>query len=479
MALRTDTTTPGRWARPSALLLGALLALGGCGTFQVGVDPPATAPPAPLVTAVASPSATATLAPVGAPAKPTGSGPTATAPVGGAATTTPLPPAGRPIPPGTDVGTIGERRERAGLALTVKGVSGAATIDDIAADAGKVYLVLDVVIENQSQKALFYSTDHFHLVDDGGNRYPYTATIAPEPRLKLYDTLDRGASVRGKFSFEVPMTNEELVVSFEPDNAPPGYTPLRIALGEASAYAPAGANTPPTVNAPRPTATIAPTVAATKPPVAATAPPTGGARPTPTVPTARPTHSVPGDANGWGSALAPLTGGKPYADPRGRFSFRIPTGWTPSTAAGAEVAFVDDNTGAVVGVTLEDLSSNPGTTLESYDRSAEAGLKRQFPDYATLSLDKVTIDGHPAYRRVGHLTTQGVSFQLTQYYLIDGGTAHIVSGGALFDPSPDQAATFDQIAGSYRVGTGAHDPSGPTGSLSASAFLAVVRRETL
>ena len=61
-----------------------------------------------------------------------------------APTDTPLP------PPTQNVGVVGERRESGGIALTVLGVSKAESIDFFTPDAGNVFLIIEVVIENVS-----------------------------------------------------------------------------------------------------------------------------------------------------------------------------------------------------------------------------------------------------------------------------------------------------------------------------------------
>lgn len=172
-------------------------------------------------------------------------------------------------------------------------------------------------------------------------------------------------------------------------------------------------------------------------------------RPTPTIVTTAP-------ASAWGPALAPLQGGKVYKDAKARFSFSVPQDWTEAAVGNAEVAFTGPRGAALMppnmNVVLADTAGPPSITLDAYVQVSEAQLKRDYPDYKQISLDKVVINNVPAYRRIFTVTVSGVLVQAQQVYLLDKKTAHILTFLALPDTFAQQQRTFDSIAGSYQVG---------------------------
>ena len=156
-----------------------------------------------------------------------------------------------------------------------------------------------------------------------------------------------------------------------------------------------------------------------------------------------------------GSPLPTLSGGQTYKDPQLRFSFMIPSNWVQVQAAGAEVAFQSPAPAgqipATVNVVLEKLPS-ASVTLDEYDQAGEANLKQQFPDYKPVSLTKVTVDDKPAYKRIYTATIAGRLLELQQVYFIDNDTAYVVSCGAPQENFAANAAIFDQISGTFKLG---------------------------
>lgn len=158
----------------------------------------------------------------------------------------------------------------------------------------------------------------------------------------------------------------------------------------------------------------------------------------------------------WGSPLPALATGQPYKDPQNRFAFTIPGNWTQAQAAGAEVAFQSplppSGPPAAVNVVLDDLPGS-SVTLDEYDKAAEANLKQQFTDYKLISLTKVSVDGRPAYKRVFSATIANGLLQIQQVYLIDKNKAYIISCGAPQTTFANYTAVFEQIAGTFKLGT--------------------------
>jgi hypothetical protein len=185
---------------------------------------------------------------------------------------------------------------------------------------------------------------------------------------------------------------------------------------------------------------------------------TSAATPTPTrgaATAARATPGTPGGATPWGSPLPTLPSGQVYKDPQARFSFTIPSNWVQVQAAGAEVAFqspaAQGAVPATVNVVVEKLPS-ASVSLDEYDQAGETNLKQQFSDYKPIRLDKVSVDGRPAYKRLYTATIANRLLELQQVYLIDRDTAYIVSCGASQDTFQSYVAVFDQISGTFKLG---------------------------
>jgi serine/threonine protein kinase len=218
------------------------------------------------------------------------------------------------------------------------------------------------------------------------------------------------------------------------------------AQANAAASATARAATPVrTPTAPPPTPTpVPPTNTVPPPTVAPTAAPP---RPPSAAPSAAPTQ-----ANGaaWGPALAPLSGGKRYTDPANRFSFSVPNSWVQAQNTNDQAIFVPADNSSTFTASLSPVSGT--TTLENLNTTVEQQVRGQLGGYAAVSLDRVLIDGHQAYRRVSRGKVQGQNVQVLQLYFIDNAVAHLLTFVTKVEDFERLAATFDGVGGSYRVG---------------------------
>src|SRR5439155_12528492 len=147
---------------------------------------------------------------------------------------------------------------------------------------------------------------------------------------------------------------------------------------------------------------------------------------TPVPPTATKPAPTRTPVANWGPVLAPLEGGKVYNDPAGRFSFRVPQDWTKTDTppANTEVAFVAPGNLPNMNVGLEDVSKASNVTLDRYNQASEDQLKK-LSGYTPVSLTKVVVDNHPAYKRVFKATVSGRDAQFEQVYFLDNNTAHV------------------------------------------------------
>jgi len=164
--------------------------------------------------------------------------------------------------------------------------------------------------------------------------------------------------------------------------------------------------------------------------------------------TAPPAQSAPSATGGagtaWGRALQPPSGGQLYTDPRGRFSLRVPADWRQTTSRGAAVAFRAPSGPTALTVTL----TTVGRGQDSLERYRGA-LARQ-PGITLLDEERVVAARRHAYRDIVQLTVAGATEDIERVYVVDGGTAHLLSFTAAPQDIGDAQIVFDGIASSYQ-----------------------------
>ncbi len=72
----------------------------------------------------------------------------------------------------------------------------------------------------------------------------------------------------------------------------------------------------------------------------------------------------------------------------------------------------------------------------------------------SFTINKVTdkkVAGLAAKRLVFSHVMDGRTFKVVQYYIIDKGTAYIITGNSLQDRYPQYEPTFDHVAGTFRI----------------------------
>lgn len=124
------------------------------------------------------------------------------------------PSAGQRATPAPASDQVGWRLESDGVALTVHSVRKAAALRDSGApDPGKVFVVLDVTVENVGRpRDVPVSAQFFRLADGVGNEYPPGA-LQEAAALKTV-TVARGERARGTVAFEVPESGGGLTVRY-------------------------------------------------------------------------------------------------------------------------------------------------------------------------------------------------------------------------------------------------------------------------
>ena len=115
------------------------------------------------------------------------------------------------------------------MALTVVQAKKANLINDMLdAQAGNIFVIAEVLIENTERTELPYNPLYFGIKDADGFQYQ-ASFAAPEPSLQS-GTLAQGDKVRGWIAFEVKDGAKGLTLSYEPLVLLGGYKPIRIYL---------------------------------------------------------------------------------------------------------------------------------------------------------------------------------------------------------------------------------------------------------
>lgn len=233
------------------IIVGCALLLSGCGAAGPAAESAAQAQP-PTATPMPTPTSSATPAPT----------PTSSATPVPTATPVPPTPTATPVP----LGAVGERLERANIALTVRSVELASEVGALRAVPGEVFVIVEVLVENHSQTRLD-DASLFHFVDIPPVRYFPTG---PEWLQKV--PLQPGEQMQGKIALRVAANASNLVLEFAPHLfAARLIAPIRVALGDVAALREGVAALPQDSPAPTPAATMptpeaaAPTLAAAQP----------------------------------------------------------------------------------------------------------------------------------------------------------------------------------------------------------------------
>lgn len=101
---------------------------------------------------------------------------------------------------------LGQPSAKEGLVVTVFGTTVHPSLGDFTPNAGNIYLVADVQLENTNQDPIAFSFLHFALTDANGKTYQPahgSADYAPPPALSSGE-LAKGDRARGSVVLEIP-----------------------------------------------------------------------------------------------------------------------------------------------------------------------------------------------------------------------------------------------------------------------------------
>lgn len=127
---------------------------------------------------------------------------------------------------------VGDKCVAGGIALTVIQVTKETKLGDFfEADPGKVYLCIEVLLENEERDDdMPVNPLYFEVKDSDG--YVYNTSFgSKDPSLKATDVA-KGDKTRGWVTFEIPEKATGLVVTYEPLVLLGGYKSIRVDLGQ-------------------------------------------------------------------------------------------------------------------------------------------------------------------------------------------------------------------------------------------------------
>lgn len=139
----------------------------------------------------------------------------------------------------------------------------------------------------------------------------------------------------------------------------------------------------------------------------------------------------------------------------GRYTLRIPVGWTPINDPIAELAYQDDDP-------LEARRFNIAREVLAqireplaYAEAAQRRIRGQLTDVLTLSLDVMRANDRSGARWVYTATVDGETVLFYQFFLIDAGEGFVFTGVASPESGVDSVRQFyDRIVGTFAFGRG-------------------------
>jgi hypothetical protein len=125
------------------------------------------------------------------------------------------------------VPSIGERAQGNGLTLTVNGVSTSNGDSLFTPDAGNIYLVVDITMENSTNTNPSHGNWDFSLKCSDGREYQSEIFGVPRPDITS-GTLELHDILRGNLAFEVPSAAQGCVLSYRRNGSRDAAVRIRV-----------------------------------------------------------------------------------------------------------------------------------------------------------------------------------------------------------------------------------------------------------
>ncbi len=149
----------------------------------------------------------------------------------------------------------------------------------------------------------------------------------------------------------------------------------------------------------------------------------------------------------WGPTLAPLQGGQPYADSRGRFTAVRPQGWTTGLDADGNVNILEPGNNA--GINISPRPVDPSVTLDQYRQNDYDYLLPLLRDYRLVSDERVMVGPYPGYKRTFlHTNTIGQNELIVRVHFRAPGYVYVVNCFTLPRDNDRYGPIFDGVTGS-------------------------------
>ena len=129
---------------------------------------------------------------------------------------TPAPASGEPVATGPASYKVGETIRLRDIILTVTNVEFSQGTDFDKPDAGKVYLLIRVRMENAGSKEVSVNPFHFKVLDSNGVIVDQAFTTVAENSLSAVE-LAPGGKIDGTIPFEVPEGDQGLQLIYQPN----------------------------------------------------------------------------------------------------------------------------------------------------------------------------------------------------------------------------------------------------------------------
>lgn len=153
--------------------------------------------------------------------------------------------------------------------------------------------------------------------------------------------------------------------------------------------------------------------------------------------------------------LQPLVAGREFTAPDGRYSLRVPADWIKEERALADLAFHSSAPGVALRFNVASERNPESRTLQSYAQAARQTVEETFTNVLSVSFTPVKVGNQEALRWMYTATVSNANRLYYQLYLVESDRAYVLTGIAPSEANVEETrATFDAVAGSFKLGRG-------------------------
>lgn len=167
---------------------------------------------------------------------------------------------------------------------------------------------------------------------------------------------------------------------------------------------------------------------------------------------------------GCGSASEqPAPGFEFYRNSQYGFSMQFPVDWSKTEPEGAVIKFIAPTAQSATSITPANaniivLDLPQAMTLDEFTQQEEQELQRQIQQWqqlgeASFRIADTTLAGQPANESFVTISQEQINANFHQIWTLKGQRAYILTFTSDISRTADYAATFDQMAGSFKLGS--------------------------